>query len=121
MDCGPTCIRMVTKYYGKNINIEQLRQSAQISKEGVSLLGIAEAAEKIGFNAKGVTLSYDELIKEAKLPAVLHWEQNHFVVLYTVKSRFLLRRNDELRVADPGKGMITYTKQEFLKYCIYHQ
>ncbi len=118
MDCGPTCIRMVAKHYGKAVNIETLRNAAQLSKDGVSLLGIAEAAEKIGFNAKGVTLSFNELIKEAKLPAIIHWEQNHFVVLYKVNRRFLLRRNDELRVADPGKGLITYTKQEFCKHWI---
>lgn len=118
MDCGPTCIRMLAKHYGKVIRMEMLRQASQISKEGVSLLGIAEAAEKIGFNAKGVTLSYNELIKEVKLPAIIHWEQNHFVVLYKSNRRFLLRRNDELRVADPGKGLITYTKQEFCKHWI---
>jgi ATP-binding cassette, subfamily B, bacterial len=118
MDCGPTCIRIVAKHYGKAVNMETLRHAAQLSKDGVSLLGIAEAAEKIGFNVKGVTLSYEELIKEAKLPAIIHWEQNHFVVLYKAKGRFLLRRNDELLVADPGKGLITYTKQEFCKHWI---
>lgn len=118
MDCGPTCIRMVAKYYGKSVNIETLRHASQLSKEGVSLLGIAEAAEKIGFNVKGVTLSYDELTKEAKLPAILHWEQNHFVVAHKVKSRFLFRRNEKIEIADPGKGMVTYTQQEFLKHWI---
>ncbi len=118
MDCGPTCIRMVAKHYGKTANMEMLRQQTQISREGVSLLGIAEAAEKIGFNAKGVTLTYKELTTDAKLPAILHWEQNHFVVLYKAKARFLLRRNDKLQIADPGKGIITYTKEEFCKHWI---
>lgn len=112
MDCGPTCIRMVAKYYGKNLGIENLRQASKISKEGVSLLGIAEAAEEAGFNTKGVTLTYNELIKEAKLPAILHWEQNHFVVITPkVNAR-------KVKVADPGKGLITYTKEEFCKYWI---
>ncbi len=118
MDCGPTCIRMVAKQYGKALNIETLRLHAQISKEGVSLLGIAEAAEKVGFNAKGVSLTYEELVKDAKLPAILHWEQDHFVVLYKVKGRFLLRRNDKLQIADPAKGIVSYTKEEFLKHWI---
>ncbi|MEO5945659.1 MAG: peptidase domain-containing ABC transporter [Chitinophagaceae bacterium] len=118
MDCGPTCIRMVAKHYGKTLNIETLWLNAQISKEGVSLLGIAEAAEKIGFNAKGVSLTYEELVKDAKLPAILHWEQNHFVVLYKVNGRFLLRRNDKLQIADPAKGFVAYTKEEFLKQWI---
>ena len=116
MDCGPTCIRMVSKHYGRAVNIEALRNASQISKEGVSLLGIAEAAEKIGFNAKGATLSYNELIKDVQLPAILHWEQNHFVVLTTQGSLHKWRRG--VTVADPGKGLITYTKQEFCKHWI---
>ena len=63
MDCGPTCIRMAAKHYGKAINIETLRTNSQISKECVSLLGIAEAAENLGFNAKGVSLTYEEFVK----------------------------------------------------------
>ena len=123
MDCGPTCIRMVAKHYGKLVNLEILRSNSQISKEGVSLLGIAEAAEKIGFNAKGVSLSYNELIKDAKLPAILHWEQNHFVVAHPKSfpsvgffQRLFSKRHIE--IADPGKGMVTYTKEEFLRQWI---
>ena len=67
MDCGPTCLRMVAKHYGKSLNIETLRLNAQISNEGVSLLGIAEAAEKVGFNAKGVSLTYEELEKRYRV------------------------------------------------------
>lgn len=115
MDCGPTCIRMVARYYDMVANIEALRQDTQINKEGVSLLGIAEAAEKIGFSTKGVSLTYEELTKEAKLPAILHWEQNHFVVLYRVKRRSFLSRNERIQVADPGKGILAYSKEEFCK------
>jgi ATP-binding cassette subfamily B protein len=110
MDCGPTCIRMAAKYYGRQINIEALRQNAQISKEGVSLLGIAEAAEKVGFNTKGVMLSYNELVKEIKLPAILHWGQNHFVVATPGA------KSNKIKIADPAKGLITYTKEEFCKF-----
>jgi ATP-binding cassette subfamily B protein len=117
MDCGPTCLRMVAKHYGRTVNMEKLRQHSQISKEGVSLLGIAEAAEKIGFNAKGVTLSYTELTKEAKLPAIIHWEQNHFVVL-TPQPPLRFWRRGGVTVADPGKGLITYTKQDFCKHWV---
>lgn len=80
MDCGPTCLRMVAKHYGKNININQLRQQAEISKQGVNLLGIATAAEKIGYRTRQVKISFNELIEDAPLPAILHWGQNHFVV-----------------------------------------
>jgi len=107
---------MVAKHYGKSLSIETLRLNAQISKEGVSLLGIAEAAEKVGFNAKGVSLTYEELVKDAKLPAILHWEQNHFVVLVPL-SRWRGVRG-EVKVADPAKGIVTYTKEEFLHYWI---
>ncbi len=112
MDCGPACLRMVAKYYGRNFSFENLRNEAQLSKEGVSLLGVAEAAEKIGFNAKGVTLTYAELIKEVKLPAIIHWEQNHFVV---VIKRINKRK---LRIADPARDIITCTTEEFCKHWI---
>ena len=113
MDCGPTCVRMVAKYYGRIISLQTLREKTQIGKEGVNLLGIGEAAESVGFRTRSTKLTYNTLVKDAKLPAILHWRQNHFVVLYKVKSRFLLRRNDELLVADPAKGLITLSPTEF--------
>ena len=106
MDCGPTCIRMVAKHYGRNVNIELLRQQSQISKEGVSMLGIAEAAEKIGFNTKGVLLTYDELTREVQLPAILHWNQEHFVIITPNGN------NKKREIADPGKGLLTLTREE---------
>lgn len=106
MDCGPTCLRMVAKHYGRGVSLQTLREKTQIGKEGVNLLGISDAAENIGFRTHSVKLSYDLLTKEALLPAILHWNQNHFVVLYKVKK-------DKLFVADPGTGMLTFTKQEF--------
>ena len=81
MDCGPTCLRMIARYYGKKFTANTLRNASQINKEGVSLLGIAEAAEKIGFRTRGVKITFKQLIEEAPLPAVLHWNKNHFVVL----------------------------------------
>jgi ATP-binding cassette subfamily B protein len=80
MDCGPTCLRMVAKYYGKHFNADGLRQIIGYNKEGVNLLGISDAAEKIGFRTRGVQISYQQLVKEATLPAILHWEQKHFVI-----------------------------------------
>lgn len=107
MDCGPTCLRMVAKHYGKNIRLEQLRQASGFSKEGVSLLGIAEAAENIGFKTKGIQLNFDQLISEAALPAILHWRQNHFIIV-TPKAN-----KKKIVIADPAKGLLTYTKEEF--------
>ena len=85
MDCGPTCLRMVAKHYGRHFTAQSLRERAQIGKNGVSLLGIAEAAEGIGFRSLGVKISFEKLAREAPLPCVVHWQQNHFVVVYGIK------------------------------------
>jgi len=105
-DCGPTCLRMVAKYYGRSFSLQTLREKTQIGKEGVNLLGIGEAAESIGFRTQSIKLTYSTLIKDAKLPAILHWDQNHFTVLYKA-------RKNKLFVADSAKGLITYTEREF--------
>ena len=85
MDCGPTCLAMICKSYGKNYNIEHLHDLCNISNEGVSLYGISIAAEKIEFHTVGTQLSLIQLIDEMPLPCILHWNQNHFVVLYKIK------------------------------------
>lgn len=106
-DCGPTCLRMVAKYYGRNYAIQKLRDLCYINTGGVSLLGISEAAEKLGFRTIGVKLTLPQL-SEAQLPCILHWKQNHFVVLYKIK-------NNQYHVADPAKGIIAYTNKEFTR------
>ena len=85
MDCGPTCLRMVAKHFGRSLSAQSLREKAQIGKEGVSLLGIAEAAEAIGFRTMGIKLTFEKLASEAPLPCIVHWNQNHFVVVYALK------------------------------------
>jgi ATP-binding cassette, subfamily B, bacterial len=102
MDCGPTCLRMVAKYYGKHYAIDRLRIQAEYSKDSVSLLGIAQAAEGIGFKTIGAQLSLQELLQDATLPAILHWGQNHFVVLHKVKKGF----KQKLILADPAKNEV---------------
>ena len=84
MDCGPTCLRMVAKHYGKHYSLETLRQKSFIGREGVSLLGISTAAESIGFRTIGVHISFEQLV-EAPLPCIVHWKQNHFVVVYKIQ------------------------------------
>ena len=86
MDCGPTCLRMVAKHYGRLFTAQSLRDKAQIGKEGVSMLGISEAAEAIGFRTMGVKIPFEKLAAEAPLPCIVHWDQNHFVVVYEIKS-----------------------------------
>ncbi|ACU02781.1 peptidase domain-containing ABC transporter [Pedobacter heparinus] len=107
MDCGPTCLRMVAKYYGRNYSLRRLRELCQINREGVSLLGISEAAEKVGFRSSGVKIDLEQL-KEAELPCILHWRQNHFVVLYRIEKGIYY-------VADPAKALISYTEKEFTR------
>lgn len=112
MDCGVTCLRMIAKYYGKNYATNGLLQIAGYSKEGVSLLGISEAAENIGFRCRGVQLTLRQLTQEATLPCILHWGQNHFVVLLPNKKKW---GREKLSVADPAKGIISFTEKEFLE------
>lgn len=114
MDCGPTCLRMVARSYGRHCDIAGIREVAGYGKAGVSLLGISEAAEKMGFKTRGAQLSFRQLTEEATLPCILHWNQSHFVVLAGFRKRSLFRREDQLLIADPAKGKITCNEQEFL-------
>jgi ATP-binding cassette subfamily B protein len=102
---------MIAQHYGKNILLQTLREKTQLGKEGVNLLGITEAAEAIGFRTQAINLSYDSLTKDAKLPAILHWNRNHFVVLYKM-------RKNRLFVADPARGLVIFTKEEFISHWI---
>jgi ATP-binding cassette, subfamily B, bacterial len=108
MDCGPTCLKMIAKYHGKLFSLNELRTKSFITREGVSLLGISEAAEAIGFRTMGIKLPFDKMVVDAPLPCIVHWNQSHFAVLYKIKK-------NKISVADPAAGLITYTKEEFLK------
>jgi len=112
MDCGPTCLRMLAKYYGRTIPLDYLRNKSQYGKEGVSLIGLADAAESIGLKTIAVKQTFEQLLNDAPLPAILHWDQYHFVVL-TPKST-----NRKIIIADPAKGIIALTKDEFLSHWI---
>jgi ATP-binding cassette subfamily B protein len=116
MDCGPTCLRMVAKYYGRTYGTETLRQSAGFAKDGVSLFGISEAAEKIGFRTRGVQLTYDQLAAEVQLPCMLHWDQSHFVVLTPRRGKHKGRK--KIQIADPAKGLVRLSSAEFLSHWI---
>ena len=116
MDCGPSCLAMIARYYGLRPERDGLRRSCSLGKDGVSLLGISKAAETIGFKTIGGRVSFDTLAFEVPLPCIVHWNQNHFVVVYKIKKR---RGNRyEVYVADPGKGLITYTKEEFCEHWV---
>lgn len=106
MDCGPTCLRMVAKYYGKHYTTEFLRENSYITREGVSLLGVSDAAEAIGMRSMGVKITFQQLKNEAPLPCIVHWGQDHFVVVHQFKK-------GKVGVADPAFGRIEYTEKEF--------
>lgn len=109
MDCGPTCLRMVAKYYGRNFSIATLREKSFITRQGVSLLGISDAAEAIGFRTMGAKLTFQQLKSEAPLPCIVHWGQRHFVVVYRVN-------RGKVYVADPAFGRLVYSESEFCKH-----
>jgi len=111
MDCGPTCLRIVAKHFGRHYNLETLRNLTWKTREGVSLLTISDAAEKIGFRTQGVRLTIDKL-PEIPLPAILHWNQNHFVVLYKIKRT---RKGAVYFISDPAHGLVEYNEKDFLK------
>lgn len=109
-DCGPTCLKIVGKHFGKTINIQQLRDFSETTREGSNLLFLSDAAEKIGFRTLGVKLNLERL-NEAPLPCILHWNKEHYVVLYDIKKGKYL-------VSDPGFGLIEYNQTDFIKFWI---
>ena len=106
-DCGPTCLRIIAKFYGKVYSIDFLREKAHITQQGSSYGGIAEAAEIIGMHSLGANITFETLAKEAPLPCIAHWRQRHFVVVYKIVE-------DQVYISDPAHGLIKYTKDEFL-------
>jgi ATP-binding cassette subfamily B protein len=106
-DCGPTCLRIISKYYGKLISLTQVRVLTETTREGSSLFGISDAAERIGFRTLGVKINFKSLKDEVPLPCIVHWNKEHFVVVYKVKK-------DRVYVSDPSYGLLDYTMDEFL-------
>ena len=112
MDCGPACLKMICLWHGKNFSVSRLRAASHITREGVSMLGISDAAESVGMQTMGVSVTFQELVSSSPFPCIAHWQQNHFVVIYKIikKSRGYI-----IKVADPAHGLITYRQNEFLK------
>jgi ATP-binding cassette, subfamily B, bacterial len=115
MDCGPSCLRMIAKHYGKNFSLQSLRDKSGIHRQGVSLLGISEAAEAIGMRSLGAKVDYDTLLAKVPLPCIAHWQQKHFVVVHGIERKKSLtgRYKEVVHVADPAKGLLTYSAEEF--------
>lgn len=111
MNCGPTCLRMIAKHYGRAISLEKLQKLSETTRQGSNLRSIADAAEKIGFRTIGVKIDFNKLEEEAPLPCIVHWKQNHFVVVYQIK-------NSTVYVADPGHGLLKYSIADFIGHWI---
>ncbi len=108
MDCGPACLKMVAGFYKKNFTLETIRKSCYITKEGVSFLGLSEAADSLGFRTMGVKIPFEMLSGNVPLPCIVHWKQRHFIVVYKI-------RNNKLWVADPALGLVKYSTEEFIR------
>ncbi|WP_310378348.1 peptidase domain-containing ABC transporter [Flavobacterium sp.] len=109
-DCGPTCLKIIAKNYGKTINIQQLRLISETTRVGSNLLFLSDTAEKIGFRSLGVKLNLNKL-QEAPLPCILHWDKSHYVVLYKIKKGIYY-------ISDPAIGLLEYNETDFLKFWI---
>lgn len=111
MDCGPTCLRIISKHYGRNYSLPFLRQLSYTTREGSSLSQLGAAAEKIGFRSLGAKISFEQLVDEAPLPCVVLWNQNHYVVVYKINK-------EKVYISDPGLGLVSYPVEEFLEHWI---
>ncbi len=111
-DCGPTCLRIIGKYYGKNIPLQHIRNLSETTREGSSLLGLSDAAENMGFRSLGVQIDFNTLKEEVLFPCIVHWNKQHFVVVYKID------KNNVVHISDPSYGLITYNKKEFIKMWI---
>jgi len=107
-DCGPTCLKMIAKYHGRDFPLEYLRDLCFLTADGVSLMGVSDAAEVIGMRTFSATVDYESLRDEVPLPCIAHWRQRHYVIVHKIKK-------NKVYVADPQFGLITYSRAEFEK------
>lgn len=108
MDCGPTCLRMIGQHYGRHFSLQSLREKSYINRQGVSMIGISEAAEAIGFRTLAVKVPFQKLAQDANFPFIVHWNQNHFIIVWRIKG-------NKIYVADPAQGLLVYNKEDFIK------
>lgn len=111
MQCGVACLKMVCMHYGREVSMERLSQICHVTSEGVSLLGISEAANDMGLRSVCVRTTLENVL-QAPLPCILHWNQNHFVVLYKVG------KGNRFYIADPGKGLLKCSLDEFKNHWV---
>lgn len=113
MDCGPACLAMISKYYGKKYPLQYLRDYSYLTREGVSLSGLSEAASIIGLESLSVRTTIEKLVQERPLPCILYWNNAHFVVLYKVR-KSVFTGKFFFKIADPAAGFVTVPQEAFL-------
>ena len=106
MDCGPACLKIICKYYGKSLSMKFIRDKCYITREGVSLLDISRAAEEIGLRTLSLKVSLEDLERKIPLPCIIHWNYSHFIVVYKITK-------NKVYVSDPQIGLVAYPKKEF--------
>lgn len=111
-DCGPTCLRIISKHYGKSLSLQMLRDLSETTREGSSLMGLSRAAEAIGFKTLAVKIDFNTLFEDVPMPCVVFWRKQHFVVVYKVEKS---GGDFKIYISDPSYGLITYGKEEFLE------
>lgn len=114
-DCGATCLKMVAKHYGRNVDLNYLRDLSYLNRDGAPLLGINDAAERIGFRCTAVRSSLEKFMKNTILPCIVYWRDSHYIVVYKTKIRKEGERLvGKIYVADPAYGKIVYSVEEFV-------
>lgn len=115
MDCGPSCLRMIAAYYGRRFQLPKLRDLCFANRNGVTLLGISEAAEHIGFRCIGIKTAFERLRQHVILPCIIHWRQDHFAVIYEINVKKKgAKYVGHIIVADPAYGIVKYSVEEFM-------
>ena len=115
-DCGPTCLKMIADYYGKDYTLDFLKKGFHVTKAGVSMLDISKVAETIGLESSGVKINIEQLQEIVQdIPVIFHYNENHFVVIYKAPKP---QKKGMFYLADPSKGLMKYKTAEFIKFWI---
>lgn len=112
-DCGPTCLRMIAVYYGKEFNFHQMKNHVRIMREGSSMIDIMDTAKKLGIKSTGLQIDITKL-QLIDLPVILHWNKHHFVVLFNIQDNFYF-------IADPAIGILQLNESDFLSHWQNHE
>lgn len=107
-DCGPACLKIIAKHFGKFYSLQSLRDKCGITKEGVSLLDLSTGAESIGLRTLAIKCTVDDVVNSVPFPAIIFWKDSHFVVVYHANKKYVW-------VSDPAKGRVKYSHEEFRK------